>query len=377
MSGADNIRADNIRLASQALLTIDLGAFVANWRAIAARAAPAQCAAVVKADAYGIGLEPAAKALLRAGCSSFFVAHVTEALRLRAALGAANAQIYCLNGLSDDAAEIQALLGAQAFPVIGSAHEWAAWLKHAPGQAAALHVDTGMNRLGMSAQEAQAIAASPQASCITLVMSHFASSEERENPMNSAQAAAFEAVRQMFPGACASLANSSGVFLPSLKQNDLVRAGYALYGGNPTPGDDNPMQSVVSVHAPIIQVRDVEAGAVVGYNSTWRAPSPRRLATIGIGYADGLLRSASATQGKLGAQVYLGDMPCPIVGRVSMDLSVIDVTEAPIKEAKPGAMVELLGPNIRIDDLAARANTIGYEILTSLSRRYFRQYLGG
>ena len=369
--------AQHTRLGSQALLTIDLDALVANWRAIAARVAPAQCAAVVKADAYGIGLVPAAQALSSAGCASFFVAHVAEAVRLRTALGDAPAQISCLNGVSDDAAEIQALLGAQAFPVIGSSHEWSVWLKHAPCHEAALHIDTGMNRLGMSAQEAQAIAATPEAACVALVLSHFASSEERENPMNAAQIGVFDAVRQLFSNARASLANSSGVFLPTAPHYDLVRAGYALYGGNPTPAAPNPMQNVVRVQAPIIQVRNVEAGAMVGYNSTWRAPSPRRLATIGIGYADCLLRSASGTQGNPAAQVYLGDTPCPVVGRISMDLSVIDVTEAPVKEACPGAMVELLGAHISVEDLAACANTIGYEILTSLSRRYFRQYVGG
>jgi alanine racemase len=181
----------------------------------------------------------------------------------------------------------------------------------------------------------------------------------------------------MFSNARASLANSSGVFLPTAPHYDLVRAGYALYGGNPTPAAPNPMQNVVRVQAPIIQVRNVEAGAMVGYNSTWRAPSPRRLATIGIGYADGLLRSASGTQDKPAAQVYLGDAPCPVVGRISMDLSVIDVTDASLEAAAPGAMVELLGSRISVDDLASRANTIGYEILTSLSRRYFRQYVGG
>lgn len=369
--------AQHTRLGSQALLTIDLDALVANWRTIAARAAPAQCAAVVKADAYGIGLEAAAQALLRAGCASFFVAHVAEAVRLRAALGDAAAQIYCLNGLSDDAAEIQTMLGAHAFPVIGSMFEWSVWLKHAPGHEAALHIDTGMNRLGMSPQEAKAIAATPEAACVTLVLSHFASSEERDNPMNTAQIGAFDAVRQLFSNAGASLANSSGVFLPTAPHYDLVRAGYVLYGGNPTPGAPNPMQSVVRVQAPIIQVRNVAAGAMVGYNSTWRAPSPRRLATIGIGYADGLLRSASGTQDKPAAQVYLGDIACPVVGRISMDLSVIDVTEASLEATTPGAMVELLGAHISVDELAARANTIGYEILTSLSRRYFRQYAGG
>jgi alanine racemase len=376
VSGQSNI-AGSKSLGSQALLTIDLNAFVANWRAMSARAAPAQCAAVVKADAYGIGLEPAALALSRAGCTSFFVAHITEALSLRAILGAAPAQIYCLNGLPDDAAAIKALLSADIIPVIGSASEWALWQAQAPKRKAALHIDTGMNRLGMSADEAAAIVATREATNIAVVMSHFASSEERDNPLNAAQHAAFDAVRQLFPDAVASLSNSSGVFLPSSPHYDLVRVGYGLYGGNPTPGAPNPMQSVVRLQAPIIQLREVEAGAPVGYNSIWRAPTARHLATIGVGYADGLLRSASGSQEKTGAQGYLGGVLCPIVGRVSMDLSVIDVTDAPVDAAQPGAMVELLGANITIDDLAARANTIGYEILTSLSRRYHRVYVGG
>ena len=365
------------RLGSQAILTIDLDALVANWRAMGARAAPAQCAAVVKADAYGIGVKPAALALSRAGCVSFFVAHINEAIHLRAILGAAPADIYCLNGLPDDSAAIAALLDADIFPVLGSATEWTLWQAQAPNRKAALHVDTGMNRLGISPAEAVVIGATPAADNVALVMSHFASSEEPDNPMNAAQHAAFDAVRQLFPHARASLANSSGVFLPSTPHYDLVRAGYAIYGGNPTPGAPNPMQSVVHLQAPIIQLREVEAGACVGYNSTWRAPSARRLATIGTGYADGLLRSASGSQEKPGAQACIGGMLCPIVGRVSMDLCVIDVTDAPVTATAPGALVELLGATIAIDDLAARANTIGYEILTSLSSRYYRQYVGG
>jgi alanine racemase len=369
---------------AQALLTIDLDALVANWRMLSARAGAAECSAVVKADAYGVGLEPAARALAKAGCRTFFVAQPSEASRLRAALadvaGAQDARIFCLNGLLCEDAALAALLAANAIPVLGSPREFAFWTSRTD-RPATIHVDTGMNRLGMSLDEARALAADPQAPRIDLVMSHFASSEVPDAPSNAAQIAAFEQARALFPMARASMANSSGIFLASAPHYDLVRPGYALYGGNPTPDAPNPMLPVARLQARVIQTREVEAGARVGYNSTWIAPGPRRLATIGVGYADGLLRSASGPAGKDGALVYAGapgaQTPCPVVGRISMDLTVIDATDAPAPSVAPGAFVEILGRSAGVDDLAARAGTIGYEILTSLGRRYARVFLGG
>jgi alanine racemase len=365
---------------AQALLTVDLDALTANWRALAARAQGAECAAVVKADAYGVGLEPAARALAKAGCRTFFVAQASEAARLRLALadvaGAQGARIYCLNGLLCEDAVVAALLAADALPVLGSPREFAFWTRQTD-KPAAIHIDTGMNRLGMSLEEARALAADPQAGRIELAMSHFASSEAPQEPSNAAQIAAFAQARALFPAARASLANSSGVFLPSAPQYDMVRPGYALYGGNPTPEAPNPMLPVVRLQARVIQTRAVEAGAPVGYNSTWTAPGPRRLATIGLGYADGFLRAGSGPAGRQGALAMAGDVACPVVGRISMDLTVIDVTDAPAESVAPGSLVEILGRRIGIDDLAARAGTIGYEILTSLGRRYARAYLGG
>lgn len=366
------------RAEAQAVLTIDLAALVGNWRHLARISSPAECAAVVKADAYGTGIEPAVQALARAGCRTFFVAHASEARRARGALATigADARIYALNGLLPDAAVAQALLASDARPVIGSPEEWAAWRANAPGRPCALHVDTGMNRLGATPDEARAMAADPNAHIIELAMSHFVSAEETANPLNARQIAAFDALRALFPHARASMANSSGILLPQKPHYDLVRPGFALYGGNPAPGHANPMQPVVALDAPILRVRRVGAGASVGYNATWTAARDSVLVTIGAGYADGVLRSASGAHGHAGGEAMIGGARCPFVGRVSMDLIVIDATDAPAGAAQPGAPARLLGPEITVDDLAERAGTIGYEVLTSLGRRYHRVYAG-
>ncbi len=364
---------------AQAILTIDLGALCENWRKLRDHSAPAECAAVVKADAYGIGTEPAVRALFDAGCRTFFVAHASEGARVRAALGANDARIFGLNGLlaGDGIAEAFVLHGLR--PVIGSLGELKQWLAHTSGRLPfALHFNTGMNRLGIELQEAGAArdmlrAANAQPE---LLMSHFVSSEVINDPLNQSQIDGFAHVREMFPGIAASVANSSGIYLGQRPHFDLVRPGYALYGGNPTPGLPNPMRSVVMLEAPIIQVRTIEAGETAGYNAQWTAKRRSRLATIGVGYADGFPRAAMNTDTKVGAQAVVGGVICPFAGRVSMDLIVIDVTDAPADSTVPGAMVELLGKTITVDDLGARANTIGYEILTGLGRRYHRRYVG-
>lgn len=364
------------RAEAQAVLTIDLGALVDNWRVLARIAGGAECAAVVKADAYETGLEPAVRALSKAGCATFFVAHASEARRARAALGSTPARIYALNGLLQDADAARALLAADATPIVGSLEEWEAWRANAPGRPCALHVDTGMNRLGASAEEARVIAAHADARSIELVMSHFVASEEAANPLNARQIEGFESVRELFANARASMANSSGIWLAQKPHYDLVRPGFALYGGNPVPGAPNPMKPVVTLEAPILRVRPVKAGATVGYNATWTAQRDSVLAAIGVGYADGILRSASASHGARGGEAIIGGARCPFAGRVSMDIIVIDATDAPREAVMPGATARLLGPEITVDDLAERAGTIGYEILTSLGRRYHRVYVG-
>lgn len=362
-----------------ALLTIDLGALAANWRMLGQRAGT-QAGAVVKANAYGIGIEPAVTALAKAGCRSFFVAHLSEGVRARAA--APEATIYILNGLPPESGPAFAEHGLS--PVLGSHAELLEWAGFrqtgAKLRPAALHVDTAMNRLGLWPGEGLDLARERggviAAAGIGLVMSHFASSEDQTDPANARQIAAFAEIAAAFPGVPASLLNSSGHFLPNCPAYDLTRPGYALYGGNPTPGKPNPMQPVIGLEARIVQLREVEAGTQVGYNGRWTAQGRRKLATISLGYADGYPRNASWTDAASGGSALLGGVRCPFVGSVSMDLIIIDVSEAPAQAAVRGAPVTLIGGELDLEAVGAGAKTIGYEILTSLGRRHSRRYIG-
>ena len=370
MSGFSPIAATE----AQGELFIDLAALIDNWRSLAARIAPAACAAVVKADAYGVGAEPASKALFQAGCRVFFVAQPSEGAKVRAVVGA-DAAIYVLNGLIEGAGRLDPYAIHDLRPVLGSMNDVRIWSASglAGRIAAALHVDTGMNRLGLAPAQALTLAGQEAALGLDLVMSHFVSSEAPGDPLNGLQIARFDSVRAAFAGLRASMANSAGLFLPQRPFHDLARPGYALYGGNPTPGAPNPMRAVVTLRAPVIQTRDIGIGESVGYNGQWHATRPTRLATIGIGYADGLPRALMGTDAHAGGEAMVAGIRCPFVGRVSMDLTVIDVTDVPAP-VQAGDMVELLGTTITVDDMAARAGTIGYEILTNLGRRYGRSY---
>jgi alanine racemase len=369
---------------SSGVLTINLAALADNWRILAARAAPAECAAVVKADAYGIGIEAAAPALHAAGCRHFFVAQVSEGARVRAALAPRpQARVYVLNGLQAGSDPHADYCEHGLSPVIGSAEELARWAGHSARQisspACAIHLDTGMNRLGFRSLAAlkEALARHDRETLgIDLLMSHFVSSEEADNPINAIQIARFEEARAAFRDLPASLANSSGAFLRERPFYDLIRPGYALYGGNPTPGAPNPMKSVVTLEIAIQQTRWIEADETVGYNQQWTAPRRTRLATLLAGYADGLPRGAGATHGKPAADVVIAGRRCPLVGRMSMDLCIADVTDLPEDAVQAGGPAELIGEEIGIDEFAARAGTIGYHVLTSLGRRYHRRYVG-
>ncbi len=324
---------------------------------------------MVKADAYGCGLAAVASALWRAGCRTVFVAHLAEAETARLVLP--EAAIYVLNGLEPGSAGTYAERNLR--PVLGSSEELSEWAAFGRGALpAALHVDTGMNRLGLSVPDALALAGDPRiaAAGIDLVMSHLVSAELPGEAVNARQIADFARVRAAFPGIPASLANSSGVFLGAGAHHDLLRPGYALFGGNPTPGGPNPMRPVVRLEAAILQVRDVAAGDRVGYNGRWTAPGPRRLATLSLGYADGYPRAASGR-----GHALVGGVPCPMLGLVSMDLIVLDVTEAPA--AKRGDAAVLIGDALDLDTVGRTAGTIGYEILTGLGSRYVRTYTGG
>lgn len=363
-------------------LTIDLDALGANWRRLAGDSRDRTCAAVVKADAYGIGIETAVPALARAGCETFFVAHLSEALRVRRIVR--DAPIYVLGGFQPGSAG--ALVAAGLRPVLNSADEVAEWIAACGGTAlpAALHVDTGMSRLGLPVEEALALRGEGAFDALgtPVLMTHLVSAETPQAPVNAAQIAAFARLMEAFEGWPTSFANSSGVYLAGAPACDLARPGYALYGGNPTPGADNPMLPVVRLEVPILQVRNVAAGEGAGYGTTWIAPGPRRLATISLGYADGYPRAASGTDAKARAGVpagvaLVGGVRCPFAGTVSMDLVILDVTDAPPLSARRGEPVVMIGDGLEIDEVGARAGTIGYEILTSLGRRYRRVYRGG
>jgi alanine racemase len=351
-------------------VTVDLDSMAANWRLLKTRAGAADCAAVVKADAYGLGLTEAVTALRRVGCRTFFVAHVFEGQQVREL--APEAAIYVLNGLMPRTAPL--FTKWRLRPVLGSLLEMEDWLEAtARGRApCALQLDSGMNRLGLIAEQVpEAVRLSARLD-LSLVLSHFVWSGRAENRAHvSRQIEIFESLRANWPGTPASMANSSGTFFGPDAHFDMVRPGYAIYGGNPTPDQPNPMRPVVGFEAKVIQVHEVRAGETVGYDARWVAPGPRRLATISAGYADGIPCGAIGTNEQTRGQAVVEGALCPMVGRISMDLIVLDVTEAPTVER--GDTVELLGQDITIDDLARQAGTIGYEVLVRLGPRSHRR----
>jgi alanine racemase len=361
---------------SGGILTIDLAALEANWKKLAGMTVPVDCGAVVKADAYGCGLEAVTARLAKAGCRTFFVADATEGRRVRAIVP--EATIYVLDGVMPNTGP--ALAEARLRPVINSPTELAEWDTFVATTGwrggAALHVDTGMNRLGFTVDEAVAIAPRIQAENhgFVLLMSHLACADQPNHPMNDEQVRLFRELRILYRGLPSSLANSAGIFLGGNVHCDVVRPGIALYGGNPTPGRKNPMRPVVELKSRILQVRVVKKGESVGYGADWIAPRPSRVAILGVGYGDGFVRAAGAGKGKPAAQVMVAGKLCPLVGRVSMDLTAIDVTDLPDGTPRRGDLITLIGGAMDIDTVAAGWGTIGYEVLTSLGRRYHRVY---
>jgi alanine racemase len=365
--------------AAGGILTIDLAAIAANWNALASMTVPVECAAVVKGDGYGCGLEPVTRTLHRAGCRTFFVADIAEGRRARAV--ASDAAIYVLNGVMPGSA--QAFAADYLRPVISSTTELAEWDAFVATRnwrgGAALHVDTGMNRLGITVDEAVAIAPRLQSENhgFTLLMSHLACAEIPDHPMNDRQIRLFREVRMLYRGVASSLANSSGIFLGGTAYCDLARPGVALYGVNPTPGKKNLMRPVVELKGRIIQVRTINKGDTVGYGAAFTATRPSRIAIVAVGYADGFLRSAAAARGKPAAEVIVAGKRCPVAGRVSMDVLAVDVTDLSDGAVRRGDFATLIGGRASVDDLAAGMGTIGYEVLTHLGRRYHRVYKGG
>jgi alanine racemase len=368
-----------IPLSARAVLNVDLAALRANWARLNEVSGRAECAGVIKADAYGLGLAPIARALISEGCKTFFVATVDEGRTAREVQPGAT--VYVLDGLLPGAEAHYA--GFDLRPVLSSLAEvrdWAAYSR-ARGRklAAALHIDTGINRLGMSESEVEELAAEPGLLTTfetTLVMSHLACADEPGNPMNAQQRDRFNLLRAKLPPAPASLSNSGGTFLGAGFHFDVVRPGIALYGGRAHENKLNPMRTVVRLAAKILQVHEVAAGATVGYGAIFKVQRDSRIATIACGYADGFLRALSVATGASGPVGYIGDYPVPIVGRVSMDNITVDVTDVPEELTRRGGWVEVMGERVTVDDLTDRAGTIGYELLSRLGPRVHRVYEG-
>ena len=359
-------------------LTIDLAAIVANWQALSRQLLTVECAAVVKANAYGLGLKPVVAALANAGCKTFFVADIAEARIVRAR--AKHATIYVLHGFTLQCADVFIELAAR--PVINSMTELAEWDTFVAERAwqggAALHVDTGMNRLGVSPEEAAALAprAQTQNHGIALILSHLACADIPDHPLNAKQLKLFRELRGLYSGVPASLANSSGIFLGDAAYFDLARPGAALYGINPTPGRANPMTSVVELTGGIVQLRTVARDQTIGYGATWTARRNSRIAVVALGYANGLLRAGSAGDEHPGGAAIVAGKRCPIVGRISMDLLMVDITDLSDGAVRRGDFATLIGGELSIDEVAAAAGTIGYEVLTRLGMRCHLDYRG-
>ncbi len=358
-----------------AVLTVDLDAIAANWRKMRDRLGGGECAGVVKADAYGTGAERVAPALWSAGCRTFFVAHVDEGVAVRGVLPE-KAEIHVLGGCP---AHCEKTFDTHdLIPVLNGPDDIARWRAHAhsdgKSRPADIHVDTGMSRLGLEPKDVRRLTDAPQGLDgidVRLVMSHLACADERDHPMNAEQLEIFRHARRLLPMGRGSFANSAGILLGSDFHFDIARPGIALYGGEPASNTSARLSQVVRLQGKILQVREIDTPRTVGYGATHRASGKTRIATVGIGYADGYLRSLSGR----GAAM-IGGVRVPVVGRVSMDLITLDVNNVPESVVRTGALVDLIGPELSVDDVAAAAGTISYEILTNLGHRYHRAYVG-
>ncbi len=344
-------------------LTVDLAAIAANWRFLEKKLSPAtECAAVLKANAYGLGIDQVAPALSEAGCRTFFVATIDEGIGLRLLLPDATVFVLC----GPHAGSETVLRHARLIPILNDPGQLERWQRHAPDMPVVLHLDTGMTRLGLCRKDLGKLEKLQPA----LVISHLACADEPQHALNAQQRDTFSAMLSALPlRGRASLSASSGIFLGSDYHYDLVRPGAALYGLAPHPGE-NPMQNPVSLKARILQVRTIDTPGTVGYGATFSTARKQRLATVGLGYADGFFRSLSNC-----GYGFLAGNRVPVVGRVSMDLTVFDVSDVPESLCHSGAWIDILGAVQSPDALAEQAGTIGYEVLTSLSRRCHRVYV--
>jgi len=357
------------------LLTIDLDAIAANYRLLRKAVSPASCGACVKADSYGLGLEQVAPVLAAEGCEDFFVSFLEGGVKLRQLLP--EIRIHVFTGLAGGAPSI--FEEHRLIPTLNSLTDIQSWQTYCKNRgkelACNIHVDTGMLRLGLAPNELDQIARNEElidGLVIDTVMSHLACADDIINPMSAEQLTLFRHAREILPMGRASLANSSGIFHGSDFHFDMARPGAALYGINPTPRAPSPVSQVISLQGKILQIRSVDTPQTVGYGATHRITEPGRIATIGVGYADGYLRSVGGS-----GKAYIDGTPVPVVGHVSMDMITLDVSSIPEHRCQPGMAVDLIGPDYEVDDLAMDAGTIGYEILTALGNRYHRVYTGG
>ncbi len=362
------------------VLSIDLDALASNYRRLSKLAGPVETAAAVKGDGYGLGLNRVVQTLSRAGCRTFFVAHLGEAEALRRICPPDDATIYVLNGLMP--AMAPALAAIHARPVLGSVEEIEEWRSFANAHSAppaAIHIDTGFTRLGLAPGALDDLVGANELFSgmgVALLMSHLACADEPEHPMNREQLARFRQAVELFTDIPASLASSAGIALGTGFHFDMVRPGIALYGGRARISGENAMQRVIGLEVPTLQIRDAEIGSTAGYGATYQFEHMSRVALVSIGYADGFFRSLSASNQRAGGRLFIAGTPCPIVGRVSMDITAIDVSHIGEQHLERGAMVEVFGDHQSIDDLAAAAGTIGYEVLTHLGLRHARVYSG-
>tara|TARA_B100001540_G_scaffold297319_1_gene299826 strand:+ start:931 stop:2052 length:1122 start_codon:yes stop_codon:yes gene_type:complete len=352
-------------------LSVNLGAVIENSRHIRRLAPHSECAAMVKADAYGLGLKEISQALYKDGIRTFFVASLTEAVSLRSIV-ALDADVYVLNGyFSGQAAQY---LKYQLRPVLNSLPQIECWLGDITGDSgalAALHIDTGMNRLGLSGVETDRLLADKNLMNtirLSLLMSHLACADQPEHPYNKSQLEKFKAISTAFPGIPKSLANSAGVLLGEEYHFDMVRPGLALYGGAPCP-PISPFENVFTAQGKVLQLREVDAGSSVGYGATHTFRDPARIATVNVGYADGYLQCFNGC-----GQVYFKGQQLSVLGKVSMDLLAVDVTAVPDRDINVGDDIELFGPHETLLAASRRGHISQYEILTLLGKRYKRSY---
>jgi alanine racemase len=360
---------------SSAIVTIDLEALQSNYKTLAQLALPALCGVAIKGEAYGLGMAMVAKVLWAQGCTNYFVARPMEGAELREVLP--DAAIYVLDGFYVGQADFY--LKNRLMPALASLAEAREWLLDTGGAPCAIHVDTGIHRLGFTSAEFAQFCADAdvlKSIQIKLLMSHLACADEVDHPLNLRQLEAFNNHRKLLPDVPTSFANSSGILLGADYHFNLVRAGVALYGDNPQPGRPNPMKPVVTLQVKVMQTRFVKKGDTIGYSATWTAPRDSRIAILGAGYRDGIPRKLSSSQVDGPAQVFIAGRRVPIVGRVSMDMMACDVTDMPQDEIECGTLAEMFGPNISVDEAASWAGTISYELLTHLGNRYHRRYIG-